>query len=96
MVHKGVKHNCNYCDNKTTWPDNLTAHKMFIPKGVIFDCNCCDYKATEQHSITYHINLVHEEVYIILGYCMEMFGTFWYYMVPQCLQGYSMVLYGIY
>ena len=36
MVHKGVKYNCNYCNNKTTWPDNLTAHKMFIHEGIMF------------------------------------------------------------
>ena len=47
MVHKGVKYNCDYCDNKTTQQDNLTANKMFIHKGVMFDCSCCDYKATE-------------------------------------------------
>ena len=47
MVHKGVKYNFNYCDNKTTWLDNLTAHEMFIHEGVMFDCNCYDHKATE-------------------------------------------------
>ena len=40
-VHEGVKYDCNYCDYKTTWQDNVTAHEIEIHEVVLFDFNLC-------------------------------------------------------
>ena len=59
-VHEGITHDCNLCDYKASFKENLYRHMRTTHKqGTQFSCNKCKYATFSEETLRTHTNRVH-------------------------------------